>query len=34
LREEIEVESDPKKLTLLLRSAITCADIEAFAAEL
>jgi hypothetical protein len=34
LREEIEVVSDPKKLSCLLRAAITCADLESFAAEL
>ena len=34
LREEIEVISDPKKLSLLHRTSITCADIESFAAEL
>ena len=34
LREEIEAVSDLKKLTLLLRAAITCADIESFATEL
>jgi hypothetical protein len=34
LREEIEAVSDPKKLSLLHRAAITCADIESFATEL
>jgi predicted transposase YdaD len=34
LREEIEVVSDAKKLSCLLRAAITCADLESFAAEL
>ena len=34
LREEIEAVSDPKKLSLLHRISITCADIESFAAEL
>jgi len=34
LREEIELISDPSKLTSLLRAAILCADIESFAREL
>jgi len=34
LREEIEAVSDPKKLSLLHRISITCADIESFATEL
>jgi len=34
LREEIQAISDPKKLSLLHRTSITCADIESFAAEL
>jgi predicted transposase/invertase (TIGR01784 family) len=34
LREEIEAVSDTKKLSLLLRAAITSVDLEAFAAEL
>ena len=34
LREEIEAISDSKKLSSLLRAAITCADLESFAAEL
>ncbi len=34
LREEIEAVSDPKKLSLLHRAAITKVDLESFAAEL
>jgi predicted transposase YdaD len=34
LREEIQAISDTKKLSLLLRAAITSVDLEAFAAEL
>jgi predicted transposase YdaD len=34
LREEIEAVSDAKKLSLLLRAAITSVDLKAFAAEL
>jgi predicted transposase YdaD len=34
LREEIESIADSKKLTHLLRAAITSADLESFAAEL
>ena len=34
LREEIEAISDSKKLSSLLRVAITCADLESFAGEL
>ena len=34
LHEEIETITDSKKLTLLLRAAITRADLESFAAEL
>ena len=34
LREEIEAISESKKLSSLLRAAITCADLESFAAEL
>jgi len=34
LREEVEAISDSNQLTSLLRAAITCADLESFAAEL
>ena len=34
LREEVESIADTKKLTHLLRAAITSADLETFAAEL
>jgi hypothetical protein len=34
LREEIETIIDTKKLTRLLRTAITSADLESFAVEL